>query len=113
MNDIILKYLQGNASEKEKEVLLGWLRADEENKKTFSEIRDRWLETHNPLDNPEYAKRAFDRFAQLVEVSKNKQKRLRLSYFYKAAASVAILFVCLFVRWISHREQTNNGFVIL
>ena len=43
MNDIILKYLQGNASEKEKEVLLGWLRAGEENKKTFSEIRARWL----------------------------------------------------------------------
>ena len=39
MNDIILKYLQGNASEKEKELLLVWLRADEENKKTFSEIR--------------------------------------------------------------------------
>ena len=45
MNDIILKYLQGNASEKEKELLLVWLRADEENKKTFSEIRDRWLES--------------------------------------------------------------------
>ena len=30
MNDIILKYLQGNASEKEKELLLVWLRADEE-----------------------------------------------------------------------------------
>lgn len=108
MNDIILKYLQGNASEKEKEVLLGWLRAGEENKKTFSEIRDRWLETHNPLDNPEYAKRAFDRFAQLVEVSKNKQKRLRLSYFYKAAASVAILFVCLLGGYLTGSKQTMD-----
>ena len=41
MNDIILKYLQGNASEKEKELLHVWLRADEENKKTFSEIKFR------------------------------------------------------------------------
>ncbi len=109
MNDIILKYLQGNASEKEKEVLLGWLRAGEENKKTFSEIRDRWLETHNPLDYPEYAKRAFDRFALLVEVSKNKQKRLRLSYFYKAAASVAILFVCLLGGYLTGSKQTMDS----
>lgn len=109
MNDIILKYLQGKASEKEKEVLLGWLRAGEENKKTFSEIRDRWLGTHNPLDNPEYVKRAFDRFAQLVEVSKNKQKRLRLSYFYKAAASVAILFVCLLGGYVTGSKQAMDS----
>lgn len=105
MNDIILKYLQGNASEKEKEILLAWLRAGEENKKTFSEIRDRWLETHNPLDNPEYAKRAFDRFALLVEVSMNKQKRLRLSSFYKTATSVAILFICLFGGYVTGSKQ--------
>ena len=63
MNDIILKYLQGNASEKEKELLLVWLRADEENKKTFSEIRDRWLESDAaPVSDPELVKRAFKRF---------------------------------------------------
>ena len=94
MNDIILKYLQGNASEKEKEVLLGWLRAAEENKKAFSEIRDRWLEKYNPLDYPEYVKRAFDRFALQVEDLTSKQKRRRLSHFYKVAASVAALFIC-------------------
>ncbi|WP_298551363.1 FecR family protein [uncultured Parabacteroides sp.] len=95
MNDIILKYLQGNASEKEKDVLLGWLRAGEENKKVFSEIRDRWLESGAaPVSDPEWVKRAFGRFMAGIEAKERVRKQIRLSYFVKVAASVALLLAC-------------------
>ena len=95
MNDIILKYLQGNASEKEKELLLDWLRADGENKRAFSEIRDRWLESGDaPVSDPEWVKRAFARFTAGVEAKERARRQSRLSFYMKVAASVAILLVC-------------------
>lgn len=95
MNDIILKYLCGNASEEEKEVLFGWLRAAEENKKTFSEIRDQWLESGAaPVSDPEWKKRAFKRFMTKVEAKEKARRQIRLSYYRRVAASVAILLIC-------------------
>lgn len=95
MNDIILKYLCGNASEEEKEVLFGWLRAAEENKKTFSEIRDQWLESGAaPVSDPEWQKQAFKRFMTKVEAKEKARRQIRLSYYRRVAASVAILLIC-------------------
>ena len=55
MNDIIIKYLQGDASENEKQIILNWLKTGEANKKTFSEIRDRWLAAGaTPVTAPGY-----------------------------------------------------------
>lgn len=106
MNDIILKYLQGNASEKEKELLLVWLRADEENKKTFSEIRDRWLESDAaPVSDPELVKRAFKRFTTGIEAKERARGQRRLSYYMKVAASVAILLVCSLGGYFTGQNQ--------
>lgn len=106
MNDIILKYLQGNASEKEKELLLVWLRADEENKKTFSEIRDRWLESDAaPVSDPELVKRAFKRFTTGIEAKERARRQRRLSYYMKVAASVAILLVCSLGGYFTGQNQ--------
>ena len=51
MNDIITKYLQGEASDNEKQMLLDWLRESELNKKTFSELQDIWLSAGSPLSS--------------------------------------------------------------
>ena len=110
MNDIILKYLQGNASEKEKELLLVWLRADEENKKTFSEIRDRWLESDAaPVSDPELVKRAFKRFttgttAAGSEAADSKETKAPVllyesSRFCRHTAG-------LLVRWLFYRTKS-------
>jgi hypothetical protein len=101
MNDIILKYLQGNASEKEKELLLVWLRADEENKKTFSEIRDRWLESDAaPVSDPELVKRAFKRFTTGIEAKERAPVLLyESSRFCRHTAG-------LLVRWLFYRTKS-------
>ena len=92
MNDIIIKYLQGDASENEKQIILNWLKTGEANKKTFSEIRDRWLAAGaTPVTAPGYVEQAFARFTAQVGEQDRKRKQLRNSYYMKVAASVAIL----------------------
>lgn len=106
MNDIILKYLCGNASEEEKEALFSWLKAAEENKKTFSEIRNRWLESDTtPVSDPEWLKRAFKRFATHIEAKEKAQRQIRLSYYRRVAASVAVLLVCSLGGYFVGRNQ--------
>lgn len=106
MNDIILKYLQGNASEKEKELLLGWLKGGEENKKVFSEIRDRWLGSGAaPVSDPDLVKRAFKRFTIGIEAKERARRQIRLSYYMKVAASVAVLLVCSLGSYFAGQNQ--------
>ncbi len=109
MNDIILKYLRGDASEEEKEQLLDWLRESEANKQSFSEIRDRWLETEEtPVSDRDYVKQAFARFAAEVEKKEQKRKQLRLSFFVKVAASVALLLVCSLGSYFAGQKRFFN-----
>lgn len=106
MNDIILKYLQGNASEEEKRVLLDWLKASEANKRAYSEIRDQWLDLgSSPVADPEYVKQAFARFTAEIDKHDRKQQQMRLSYFIKVAASVAILLVCSVGSYFAGQKQ--------
>ena len=106
MNDIILKYLQGNASEKEKELLLVWLRADEENKKTFSEIRDRWLESDAaPVSDPELVKRAFKRFTTGIE-AKGEGKETKAPVLLYESSRFCRHTAGLLVRWLFYRTKS-------
>lgn len=95
MDDIILKYLQEEASDTEKQAILSWLRSGEENKKYFSEIRDIWLKTGQlPVMRPGYAQDAFNRFLADVNTLNKEYRRQRMNYFIKIAASVAVLIIC-------------------
>lgn len=110
MNDVILKYLQGNASEEEKRVLLDWLKASEANKRAYSEIRDQWLDLgSSPVADPEYVKQAFARFTAEIDKHDRKQQQMRLSYFIKVAASVAILLVCSVGSYFAGQKQFSHS----
>lgn len=67
MDDIIIKYLQGETSEDEKKQLLKWLQQDEEHKKKFSEVRDIWLESgKNTRFSHVYKDKAFKKIHKKV-----------------------------------------------
>lgn len=95
MNDILIKYLQGEASESEKAKLLDWMKQSEANKKRFTEIRDIWLATGaSPLADPDYSKKAFRRFSDELNRLEKRKRQLRTNGFLRIAASVAILLLC-------------------
>ncbi len=95
MEHLILKYLEGTASDEEKQTLLNWIHENESNKNEFHEIRDLWITTGNVLSETSDSQKAFDRFKQSVAGYENvrKQKRNRIRIL-KYAASVAIFIVC-------------------
>ncbi|NDV57158.1 FecR family protein [Bacteroides sp. 519] len=91
MNELITKYLQGEANEAEKKQLLEWLQQDEENKKEFSAMRDAWLASGiGSRFSSEYKEKAFNQFIHNVETRKNRTLSIQLG---RIAAAVVLLIV--------------------
>lgn len=96
MNGIIVKYLQGEATDEEKRLFLDWLRESSENRKLFSQMRDIWLVSgKSPLADSDYAKRAFRRFEAEVRAMDTRRKRIRLHACIRKAAAVIFCILCL------------------
>lgn len=95
MNDIIHKYLLGEASGKQKEALLMWLREKEENRILFSEIRDEWLaDSACAKPRAENTKKAFQTFMEWAKQREKKRKQIQLRTYFKTAAVAAVLVIC-------------------
>lgn len=107
MDELIIRYLQGEASEAEKEVLLNWLRKNTDNKRTFSQIRDIWLtEREGKETGSAYAHESFLRFTREVEKEERRRKRKSYMLSIRIAATVAILLVCSFGGyWFGNRQN--------
>lgn len=97
-NNIIIKYLQGVASEEEKKKLLGWIRANDENKKMFLETQDIWIKTDfasSPIYKLDYVKKSFRNFVQKIEILERDKRRVLIKSYLRVAASIIILISCL------------------
>ena len=109
MDGIIIKYLKGEATEKEKKQLLEWLRQNPENRKTLAQLRDIWLSSEEACAiGSDDLKVAFQRF--LTSVKREEEVRWKKSYrFYlNIAASVALLLVCsVGGYWVGHTRTSK------
>ncbi len=114
MNEIITKYLQGEAKKEEKKQLLTWLQESEENKKLFSETRDIWLVSgKGPGFGPEYKEKAFKRFAQNVQAHEAKQKRFTLYSFRYIAAAIFLVLISLGIGYYMGQRTDNNNYTAI
>lgn len=116
MKEIILKYLQHTASEKEKKQLLEWLEAEEENKKIFSGIRDAWLsEEKDTIFPPDYTQKAFSRFIQNIETENRQHRAYLFPALLKIAVAIALLFICSAGGyWLrKHQEQGMKETIVM
>ncbi|MDR2914912.1 MAG: DUF4974 domain-containing protein [Tannerella sp.] len=112
MEYLILKYLEGTASNEEKQTLLKWIRENESNKNEFHEIRDLWITTGNVLSETSGSQEAFSRFKQNVDDYEDagQQKRTWVRIL-KYAASVAVLIVCsVGMYMLGSRRWENESF---
>lgn len=95
MKDIVLKYLQQTATQEDKTQLLEWLSENEENKKTFSEMRDLWLsEEKENIFPPFYIQQSFFRFSRNIERRDSDRSISLYPFILKIAASIALLLMC-------------------
>lgn len=96
MDDIIIKYLQGEAGETEKKQLLDWLNASEENKKQFAGMREAWLAAGDILPSGGlYAQKAHDMFMRQVAAHENKKRNHSRSFRFARMAAAGVLLLLL------------------
>jgi len=94
MKEIIIKYLNGEATADEKHQMLSWLKEDVENKKIFSEIRDIWIASVSSAISDHEVHNAFSRFEQNIRSREQKSIKYSRKPFLHIAASLAIIIVC-------------------
>lgn len=94
MKEVIIKYLNGEATFEEKQQVLSWLKEDKENKKIFSEIRDIWIASVSSAISDQEVRNAFSRFKQNINPREHRNIGYRRVSFLHIAASVAVLIVC-------------------
>lgn len=91
MENLIIKYLNKEATEDEKKVLLSWIKADTQNKKIFSEIYDVWLSSSNLLSSKSETDKAFLRFKMNLLSHEKEEEKPKFSLITRWTAAACIL----------------------
>lgn len=111
MDDLILKYLQGNCPEDEKERLFNWVEQTAENKAYFRQMRHLW-DLNNLVDesgNTGQLEAAYSIVREKINV-KNPARPVRYIRVVLQYAAVAAVFFGL--SWYFWRYQHRNSEVI-
>lgn len=97
INEVIIRFLDGSATNKEKADLLNWLKQSEENRNEYSEVRDLWLLGNTVAADDIETEIALGRLKERIQrteaegVKKNPSSRRLMHGFLKTAAVFAIL----------------------
>lgn len=94
INEVIIKCLDGSASESEKATLTGWLSQSEQNRADFMEIRDLWLTASACQENDASTDEAFRSLLQRImerELGRRTLFSSTRSRIIAAAASIALI----------------------
>lgn len=99
---IIVKYVEGKASEAERETVLKWIGQSEENRKVFNRIKNLWVLTNLP--NKEASARDVALFSKRLR----KKQWLGRAYWGGIAASILLLVGFFTFRTVdSYRSQIH------
>lgn len=100
INEIIIRFLDGSATQPEKDFLLDWLKQSEQNKNDFSQVRDLWLLSNAVSEDDEGTEIALSRLRQRIQ--KTEKKNIFSPAIYQLM-KVAAIFILLFtVGYISY-----------
>jgi ferric-dicitrate binding protein FerR (iron transport regulator) len=94
--DLIVKFLQGEASVDEKQELLGWVGENYANKKLYMQMKDIWEATQASTDDRFESQKAWEKLKQQIEekLEENQRQKNRILWLnvLKVAAIVIITF---------------------
>lgn len=108
MENLIIKYLNKEATEEEKVALLEWIKADAENKKTFSDVYTVWLSSSNLLSSESETNQAFLRFKMNLFLHEKEKKRTKQSLFTRWAAVASVLVLVFSVGGFLLGKKMSN-----
>jgi ferric-dicitrate binding protein FerR (iron transport regulator) len=110
MDQLIIRYLDGSASENDMRALLDWLHENGDNRNYFHDYRHIWLSSGKLQASPTDVTEAFLRFKKtaLRHETARQNTRMRLRYLL-VAASILILIVCSRGAYLLGTKKTGGG----
>lgn len=109
MDELILKCLQGEASQEEVSKVIAWIDTDPENFKHYEEIRDAWFATSQMAEakhiNIEQRYAALHKRIQNSSTQKFKTFRIKRIPEWIRIAAVFVLAFLLGTVWVNYRGQ--------
>lgn len=105
MDEIINKYLAGEASEQEERFLLAWLEESEEHKKYFYELKSLWNARNVFAESTDLGRFAAfmrstdERIAKIDAAERLRRRRSALLRWSMSAAAAVLLVLCAGVAW--------------
>ncbi|MCB4807598.1 FecR family protein [Tamlana sp. 62-3] len=107
--ELIYKYLDNQASEKEVEIIFNWIETSEENKAKFIELKKTWLLTQTnsglPLDQ--------NNFQDVKNEIKSIEKKKRFNYLKYAAVLIIFLGITFIIKTISTNNNTITNSIVI
>ena len=109
ISNLITKYLNGDATEKEVELIFEWIDASETNKKEFIALKKAWILTEVSNTNKDMAWKAIQK-----NISKTKPSKYKTWIKY---AAILVLFISIGrLAWINNNQDQNleqNNTIVL
>lgn len=110
IDETIGKYLNNSATKEEKEILLVWLEAKEENRNKFKEMYDLWLYSNALLTDNKDMEAALARLNERTSLASKRTVSVRLFSFHvmRVAAAILLLFSAGYVGYYlkGNEEET-------
>jgi len=107
---LILKFLIGNITKEEEQLIIRWVYQSEENRELFVKLKASWMATAKPKENnPVNTQKALTELNKKLGLEENNSsRRLFISYqFWKIAAILIIMFsVGSLVTYISMKKNS-------
>lgn len=115
INEVIIRYLDGTATQPEKDRLLDWLKQSEQNRRDFSQIRDLWM-LSNAVPSGRKDKEteaALGRWRQRVGIRRRITFRPATWQMMKVAAVVVLVFAVGYLSYSWGERSTAAGTTVV
>ena len=118
IDEIIIRYLDGTATDSDKEQLLTWLKESDKNLHSYSEFRDVWFASQSNSSVHSDMEKALKRLEKRIK-GKESEKKINIvsPYNFYKTARVAAFFALLFIIGITFyhigRNVTKKDILIL
>ena len=118
IDEIIIRYLDGTATDSDKEQLLTWLKESDKNLHSYSEFRDVWFASQSNSSVHSDMEKALKRLEKRIK-GKESEKKINIvsPYNFYKTARVAAFFTLLFIIGITFyhigRNVTKKDILIL
>lgn len=116
INEVIIKYLDGSATESEKSALAEWISHSAKNSADFMEIRDMWLASYVCEETDPSVDKAFGRFLQNIMRCEDNHKRRVFPKRWKLMTAAASLIILLGVGFSTYEmgiRQADSHYTVM